>query len=100
MRRVAKKSQAWVAERAGVSAQQWGKYERGEDRIPVGRFNVVRAALEAAIRPAPGAPGFREDDTPYEDEGGDEDRRMLDDIRTFREVLDRLESRIRQRARG
>ena len=41
LRQVAGKTQAQVAEAVGVSVQQIGKYERGEDRIAVSRYQEI-----------------------------------------------------------
>ena len=95
LRRSGKKSQAWVAEHAGVSAQQWGKYERGEDRIPVGRYRVVLAALQGAAQGGDVARGFGEAAASYD--SGDFDDPDAEDIAIMKAALERIEMRRRQR---
>lgn len=40
-------TQALVAEAIGVSTQQYGKYERGETRVPAPRYNDIVIYLES-----------------------------------------------------
>ena len=39
-------TQAAVAERIGVSTQQYGKYERGENRLSVDRYDAILKCLD------------------------------------------------------
>lgn len=91
LRKRAKKSQAWIAAAVGVSPQQWGKYERGEDRIPVGRFKTASKKLEEVL--GGGAPSsFREPpSTPYQ-EGPAFLPSILAECRLLRGSIDRIEA--------
>ena len=94
LRRAERKSQAWIADHVGVTAQQWGKYERGEDRIPIGRYQTALTAFQQAaqVRRARQAP---------EEKMAFHETNMLDDpdaadLRIIRDALDRIQARRRQ----
>ena len=50
-RRAVGVSQELVAEALGISHQQYGKYERGENRLPVTRHRAVLAFFDARSTP-------------------------------------------------
>ncbi|PSM19568.1 MULTISPECIES: helix-turn-helix domain-containing protein [Nitratireductor] len=80
-RKAAGQSQAELARQLGLSGQQVGKYERGESRIPAGRFEEAMAIL-GAQEAAPD--GFGEEGRPY---------RVSDNARAdVLRLLDRLRS--------
>ncbi|GAB5507591.1 MAG: hypothetical protein Rhirs2KO_27540 [Rhizobiaceae bacterium] len=47
LRKARSLSQAEMAAKIGVSTQQYGKYERGENRIPIGRYETAMEILGA-----------------------------------------------------
>lgn len=49
-RRMARKSQQNVADYLGVSVQQYGKYERGENRISVARHQLALRFLDESVK--------------------------------------------------
>ena len=55
-------SQEQLAIRLGISAKQLGKYERGLNRVPAGRYEAARRIL----REQAGGGGFAESQTPYD----------------------------------
>jgi transcriptional regulator with XRE-family HTH domain len=63
LRKSAGLSQAELAAEIGVSTQQQGKYERGENRMPIGRYLKALKILGAPVR-APG--GLAEDAALYQ----------------------------------
>lgn len=62
LRKDKKVSQAVLAARLGISTQQLGKYERGENRISSGRHELAMTILNGDAAPV----GFSEDATPFE----------------------------------
>ena len=42
-------TQEWLADRLGVSSQQFQKYENGTNRIPAGRLFLLAVALDTSI---------------------------------------------------
>ncbi|MCB1463623.1 MAG: helix-turn-helix transcriptional regulator [Nitratireductor sp.] len=63
MRKAQSLSQAEMAAKIGVSTQQYGKYERGENRIPIGRYQTALSILGAVNG---SLPGFSESAAGYE----------------------------------
>ena len=61
LRKAASLSQEQLAIRLGISAKQFGKYERGLNRIPAGRYE---AALRI-LREQPDVAGFAESQASY-----------------------------------
>lgn len=64
LRKVKGKSQQELGEALGLSAQQIGKYERGENRISTGRHEQATSWLNSLPDQKP-AGGFEESQTPY-----------------------------------
>ena len=58
LRRAAGMTQATLAQRMGLSTQQIGKYERGENRMSVSRYEV---AMKILGQPSPETAGFAEE---------------------------------------
>lgn len=83
LRKASGLSQEQLATRLGISLKQFGKYERGQSRIPAGRYEAAMAILREYGH---GAGGFSEDQTPYTVPVAAKD--ML--LRTLRELQDRL----------
>jgi len=54
LRRARKWNQAQLAQHLDISPQQLGKYERGENRMPVGRFEKAIAILGSNSGSNPG----------------------------------------------
>src|SRR5688500_10885307 len=65
LRKAAGMSQEQLAIRLGISAKQFGKYERGQNRVPAGRYEAALTIL----REQAGGSGFAESQAPY---GGQE----------------------------
>lgn len=61
LRILAKISQEQVAHYLGISPQQYGKYERAEDKISAGRFFEAKNFLESIVAER----GFAEEQSDY-----------------------------------
>lgn len=89
-------SQAWLAQRVGVSTQQWGKYERGQDRLPVGRHDAAWRLLKEIEGGVPAAGQLAEPDQPaYAPGPGPSTIEQY--LQTIRDAIDGLEALLRQR---
>ncbi len=77
LRKIRGVNQDHVAKRLGISAQQYGKYERGEDQMTVNLFEDIRDLLRE-----PAIEGFAEEgQAPYMSPGViDEVLRHLDEV--------------------
>jgi transcriptional regulator with XRE-family HTH domain len=87
LRKAAGMSQERLAIKLGVSAKQLGKYERGQNRIPIGRYETALKILRVQ-RPATG--GFAESQAPYDGPNPEKDALLLALDRAQREVLKHL----------
>jgi transcriptional regulator with XRE-family HTH domain len=79
LRKIRGVNQEHIAKHLGISAQQYGKYERGEDQMTVNLYEDIRELLRA-----PDSPGFAEEgQVPYVSPGViDEVLRHLDEVST------------------
>jgi transcriptional regulator with XRE-family HTH domain len=79
LRRASGMTQAELAEALGVSTQQVGKYERGEDRIPINRHELALKIVTSGIQPGI---GFAEDAARFRGAAEDKSelRRLLERI--------------------
>ena len=69
LRKAVGMSQEQLAIRLGISAKQIGKYERGQNRVPAGRYEAASTILREQEA---GGSGFAESQAPY---GGAEQTR-------------------------
>ena len=72
-------SQSGLGDLLSLSAQQIGKYERGENRMPVGTYDRAMGIL----RDEPGYAGFGEDAAPYT-------ANLAADVENIRRVFERI----------
>lgn len=96
LRRETSKSQEWLAEQLGVTPQQWSKAERGENRIPLERFQKAEHILLQQLgRLSAQHGGLEEAGTPYTASGPAHVNEIIAGITSAREALDRVEALIR-----
>jgi len=62
LRKAAGISQERLARQLGISTKQFGKYERGQSRMPAGRYELALQILQMARGKAG---GFAEDQAPF-----------------------------------
>jgi len=86
LRRFAGLSQAEAAARLGVSTQQYGKYERGENRIPARRLETARRMFPPD---RPVVVGLAEEGAPY-DAGPPSSEHFQREWDRLKKQLDRL----------
>ncbi|NGO51051.1 helix-turn-helix domain-containing protein [Allomesorhizobium camelthorni] len=83
LRKASGLSQEQLATRLGISPKQFGKYERGQSRIPAGRYEAAMAILREY---GSLVGGFSEGQAPYAFPAAAKDTLL----RTLHELLDRL----------
>ena len=84
MRKASGLSQERLASRLGISPKQFGKYERGQSRIPAGRYEAAMEILREYTGVVVG--GFSEGQAPYAFPAATKDTLL----RTLHELQDRL----------
>ena len=99
LRREARISQGWLAERLGISSQQWSKGERGENRIPLERFQTAERILLGALgRHDAATAGFGESpQAGYAAQNPATFGDIVEEIEAARQALDRVEKMVRSR---
>ena len=86
LRKAAGMSQEQLATRLGISAKQLGKYERGQNRVPIGRYEAALNILRERV-----GGGFSESQASYDGPAKDDLRLSLHRLlKQCLEIVERL----------